>query len=156
MGISNLFSADRILLFDPAGKAKEELIGDLFQRVVAASGLDLHVTEIQNALLERERSMSTGIGQGVAIPHCSSEHVSEVHGALALLPGGIEFQAVDDEPVRVAVLLLLPKNKFEKHIKTLAAVARMFNDQGFRERILASATPEEAAQLIAREEAKLN
>ena len=125
---------------------------ELFDVAARTSGLSDHIDVIRGALLEREASMSTGIGQGVAIPHCSSEYVSEVHGALALLPRGIEFQSVDEEPVRVAVLLLLPKNKFEKHIKTLAAVARLFNNQDFRETILGSTSPERAAELIAEAE----
>ncbi len=156
MRISKLLAADRIILFDPAGKTKENLIEELFQVAVRDTGLEEYSREIRDALLDRERSMSTGIGQGVAIPHCSSERIADVHGALALLSSGLEYQAVDGQPVRVAVLLLLPKKKFEKHINTLAAVARMFNNPDFRVSILNAGTPETAAELIVNEEDRVS
>ena len=92
--------------------------------------------------------MSTGIGLGVAIPHCSSEWVDDVVVSLAVLTRPLEFQAVDDEPVQIVVLLLMPRNRFDRHIKTLASIARMFNDEGFRQKILNAESEEAIYELI--------
>jgi mannitol/fructose-specific phosphotransferase system IIA component (Ntr-type) len=67
---------------------------------------------------------------------------------LAILREGMDFQAIDDVPVRIIVLLLLPKNKFEKHIKTLASVARLFNNEQFRLRILQAKDNEEILSIL--------
>ena len=64
------------------------------------------------------------------------------------LPSPLEFQAVDDEPVQIVVLLLMPRNRFDRHIKTLASIARMFNDESFRKKILAAPDAESINLLI--------
>ena len=148
MEFHELIAKDKIFLMQKPYAAKLELLQDLLDCCLKGTELAEQRDRIWQTLLEREESMSTGIGQGVAIPHCSTDHVDTTLACFALLRTGVDFQSVDDSPVRLVVLLILPKNKFDKHVKTLAAVARLFNDVGFREAILEMDSPEEVHKLI--------
>ncbi len=87
------------------------------------------------ALRAREETMSTGIGFGIAIPHASSERVSEVVAAFGRSDKGIEFDSLDNQPVRFIVLFIVPKDQFQTHLRTLAAIAKFLNDRTVRERL---------------------
>lgn len=76
------------------------------------------------AVTQREKSMSTGIGRGVAIPHAETEVVSEFVGATGHSRKGIDFEAVDGQPVNRVMLFLVPKGQFQKHVHALAAIAK--------------------------------
>lgn len=154
MELHELIKKENIQIFEEPPPDKIRLLKDLLECCVANSELRKLKDTIWETLLEREKSMSTGIGLGVAIPHCSTKHVSEVHGILALLKHGIDFQAVDEQPVRIIVLLLMPKDKFDKHIKTLASIARLFNNEDFRQRILSAASAGEAHEILINESEK--
>ena len=95
------------------------------------------------ALKHREETMSTGIGFGIAIPHASSEDVSEVVAAFGRSTQGIEFDALDNAPVKFVVLFIVPKNQFQTHLRTLAAIAKFLNDRSVRESLAAVATKEQ-------------
>lgn len=153
MDVQEIIPEDRLLILDQVFDDKTQLIEFLFDRCIENTPLTEHRHSIWNTLLEREKSMSTGIGVGVAIPHCSSEYVPDVLGIAGMLKNGVDFQAVDEIPVRIVVLLLMPKKKFEKHIKVLAAIAKLFNNENVRENILKAATPAEAFQVIISESA---
>ena len=144
MELNELITEKNIFLLDSAPSTKEELLALALKDCLDAHQQSADFDAVWTTLLEREKSMSTGIGQGVAIPHCSTEAVSDVRGVLILLKQGIDFESLDAEPVRIIVLMLMPKNKFDRHIKTLAAVARTFSDPAFRRSILAAQTPAEA------------
>ncbi len=87
------------------------------------------------ALRAREETMSTGIGFGIAIPHASSERVTEVVAAFGRSDKGIEFDSLDNQPVRFIVLFIVPKDQFQTHLRTLAAIAKFLNDRTVRERL---------------------
>ena len=91
---------------------------------------------IKNALFEREKSMTTGIGRGIAIPHCNTDAIDDIVVVLALCENGIDFETADSIPVEIAVFLLVPKNKLKQHIKTLANIARLLNNDELREKLL--------------------
>lgn len=149
MDLLDIIPEEKILLVDPEEKHKLEVLHELLDRCLEGQDQsDKGKASIWSALRDREINMSTGIGQGVAIPHCSSEHINDVKGMMAILSKGVDFESVDDEPVRIVILLLLPRNRFEKHIKTLAQVARLFNDPEFRTRILESESPAQVASII--------
>ncbi|MBI3395593.1 MAG: PTS sugar transporter subunit IIA [Spirochaetia bacterium] len=148
MELFELIPPDRIKVVDGTFPNKEEFLRFLLDSCCEKSGLTAVEEDIWTTLLEREQSMSTGIGLGVAIPHCSTDQVNDCLIQLVVLKQGIDFASVDDEPVRIAVLILMPKDKFERHIKTLAAIARLFNDASFRNKVLASETPEEIHALL--------
>lgn len=129
------------ILVKPAAKNRWEMIEEMVD--LAAKNKDIPAEDsaaIKNALIEREKSMSTGIGNGVAIPHCSTTKVSEITTVMALSPKGINFEAIDNEPVKIIILLIVPKDKLTQHIKTLANIAKMMSDVKLREEILSLKT----------------
>lgn len=85
------------------------------------------------ALRQREETMSTGIGFGIAIPHASSDRVTEVVAAFGRAPSGIDFDSLDNAPVRFIVLFVVPRDQFQSHLRTLAAIAKLLNDRTVRE-----------------------
>ena len=95
------------------------------------------------ALKTREETMSTGIGFGIAIPHASSDRVNEVVAAFGRSASGIEFDALDNAPVNFVVLFIVPKDQFQTHLRTLAAIAKFLNDRSVRERLGSAPTAQE-------------
>lgn len=95
------------------------------------------------ALRQREETMSTGIGFGIAIPHASSDRVSEVVAAFGRSEGGIEFDSLDNAPVQFIVLFVVPRDQFQMHLRTLAAIAKLLNDRAVREALKVAKTAEE-------------
>jgi mannitol/fructose-specific phosphotransferase system IIA component (Ntr-type) len=103
------------------------------------------------SLKQREETMSTGIGFGIAIPHCSSDRLTEVVAAFGRSSRGIEFDALDNAPVKFVVLFIVPKNQFQTHLRTLASIAKFLNDRSIREN-LGKATSREEILAIFRAE----
>jgi len=90
---------------------------------------------ILESIRQREETMSTGIGFGIAIPHASSSKVGEVIAAFGRSSVGIQFDALDGEPVFFIVLFVVPKDQFQTHLRTLAAIAKFLNDKTVREEL---------------------
>lgn len=90
---------------------------------------------IYKAIEKRELDLSTGIGLGIGMPHSSTELVDEVVGVFARAPQGIDFQALDNQPVNVVTLFLVPKGLFKTHLTTLASIARVMKNKDFREAV---------------------
>jgi mannitol/fructose-specific phosphotransferase system IIA component (Ntr-type) len=90
---------------------------------------------ILESIRQREETMSTGIGFGIAIPHASSSKVGEVVAAFGRSSVGIQFDALDGEPVFFIVLFVVPKDQFQTHLRTLAAIAKFLNDKTVREEL---------------------
>jgi mannitol/fructose-specific phosphotransferase system IIA component (Ntr-type) len=149
MNLLEIIPEERIFLMKSEGMNKIDLMHKFMDQCIDPILNEPNLKEsIWETLKEREMSMSTGIGLGVAIPHCSSVHIEDVIGGLCLLEDGIDFESVDGIPVRIIVLLLLPKNRFERHIKTLALVAKLFNNAQFREKLLECGSTASAAEAI--------
>ncbi|MCP4137958.1 MAG: PTS sugar transporter subunit IIA [bacterium] len=122
-------------------KAKAKNRWDLIEEMVDLAVKNKEILEeekevVKKALVEREKSMSTGIGNGVAIPHCTTAKVENIIIIMAVTQKGIDFEAIDNNPVKIAILLLVPKNKLTQHIKTLANIAKMMSDEKLREKLL--------------------
>jgi mannitol/fructose-specific phosphotransferase system IIA component (Ntr-type) len=81
----------------------------------------------------RETSMSTGIGLGIGIPHASTDLIDEVTGALGRSTGGIHFDALDNQPVRLVMLFLVPQGQFQRHLHTLAEIAKLLHKPDLRQ-----------------------
>ncbi len=109
---------------------------------------------IVKALLERESLGSTGIGQGIAIPHGKTEKAGELAAALGVSRKGVNFDALDGELVYIFFLLVAPKDTAGPHLKALAQISRLLRDSYFCELIKRCQSPEEIFELIKREEEK--
>jgi mannitol/fructose-specific phosphotransferase system IIA component (Ntr-type) len=145
MTLGNLLTADRII---PEMKSTErwsaivELVDLLVERgEIKAEDRDV----VLAALRAREETMSTGIGFGIAIPHASSDRVTKVVAAFGRSATGIEFDSLDNAPVRFVVLFVVPKDQFQAHLRTLAAIAKFLNDRAVRERL---GTATSAAEIL--------
>ena len=109
---------------------------------------------IVKALLEREELGSTGIGQGIAIPHGKTDKIGELVAIMGISHKGVDFDALDGEPVYIFFLLVTPKDTSGPHLKALAQISRLLRDTYFCELIRRCKTAEEVYQLIRNEEEK--
>ena len=98
---------------------------------------------VRKAVKDRETSKSTGIGYGIAMPHASVAAIADVVAVVARLNPPVDFQALDDQPVRLCVLLLTPQGQFQRHLQTLASFARFLSDKERRAKLENAQTAEE-------------
>lgn len=143
MNLGNLLSKDLIL---PEMQSSERwtAIVELVDLLVARGRVKAEDRDIiLAALRQREETMSTGIGFGIAIPHASSDRISEVVAAFGRSSRGIEFDSLDNAPVKFIVLFVVPKDQFQTHLRTLAAIAKFLNDRTVRDRLGAAGDVED-------------
>ena len=125
-------------------KSKKQLLQELSARAARIAGLPER--DIFDVLWQREQLGSTGLGQGVAIPHGKLGGLKQIVGLFALLAEPIEFDAVDGEPVDIVFLLLAPEGAGADHLKALARISRLLRERGAVEKLRAS---KDAAALYA-------
>ena len=148
MSLGNLLSAEQII---PEMTASErwpaivELI-DLLVRLGKIKAEDRD--NVLGSLKQREETMSTGIGFGIAIPHCSSDRITDVVAAFGRSTAGIEFDALDNAPVKFVVLFIVPKNQFQTHLRTLASIAKFLNDRTTRDKLANAKSTEEILSIF--------
>jgi PTS system nitrogen regulatory IIA component len=116
--------------------SKKQALQELSARAAALTGLSERA--IFETLLERERLGSTGVGQGIAIPHGKLAPESRLYGLFARLETPIDFESVDDQPVDLVFLLLAPETAGADHLKALARIARLLRDQDIAKKLRAS------------------
>ena len=152
MKLSELLSADLVLL--PLEAADKWQAIDALANAAGRAGrwpVD-RLTRVREALVLREKSMTTGMEHGIAIPHAAVEGVPEVTAVLGLSRRGVPFDALDRQPARIIVCLMIPRDKKLLHIKTLAEIARLLSRPGVRTRLLEAGDPEAALAVIRDEE----
>jgi len=125
-------------------KSKKQLLQELSARAARIAGLPER--DIFDVLWQREQLGSTGLGQGVAIPHGKLGGLKQIVGLFALLAEPIEFDAVDGEPVDIVFLLLAPEGAGADHLKALARISRLLRERGAVDKLRAS---KDAAALYA-------
>ncbi|HEY0552042.1 MAG TPA: PTS sugar transporter subunit IIA, partial [Verrucomicrobiae bacterium] len=114
-----------------------EAIDELIANLVAAGKIKPEHREAITAVVrKRETSMSTGIGFGIGIPHASTDLIYEVVGSLGRSAKGVNFDALDNDPVNIAVLFLVPQGQFQKHLHTLADIAKLLHKKDFRKTLM--------------------
>lgn len=145
-GFREALSPDCIIL-DLKGTDKESVITELVDRL-ASKGLLADRSTVLRDVLEREKSMSTGMQHGIALPHAKTEGVSRIVAALGLKPGGVDFKSLDGEPAKVILLLASPGKQAGPHIQVLASAAALLNDEIRRADLLAAQSVEEAAVIL--------
>ena len=149
MTLASLLSPERVVSEMTAREhwpAVLELVDHLVEREP-----DLRETQesILGELKEREEQRSTGIGNGVAIPHCFSEEVEGVSMIFGRSLEGIEFCALDRAPVHFVVLFVVPQSQYTLHLKTLAAIAKILNSAGTRETLTEANGAEQIYEILA-------
>ncbi len=117
-----------------------------------AAGAHADASAVERVLTEREQLQSTGIGEGVAIPHGALPQLETQFASLLIVPEGVEFQAIDGLTVNILFAVITPKRATGEHLKTLARVSRLLRNKAFRDQLVSVPGSKEAYALIAREE----
>lgn len=118
---------------------------------VAARKLGLDADEVLDALLEREGQGSTGVGQGVAVPHARLKSLRRMHGVFLKLEAPVPFDSVDDRPVDLLFVLIGPEEAGVEHLRALARVSRKLRQAELREQLRQARTPDAIYALLVRE-----
>lgn len=146
MLIHDLLSPERIS-FDVHAGSKKRLL-ELVSEKLAENSDDLEQREVFESLISRERMGSTGLGQGVAIPHGRVKGIRHVEAAFLRLAKPLDFEAADGEAVDVLFALAVPEDCGEDHLKLLAHIAELFSEPGFLEKLRATNTTGELLRLL--------
>ena len=112
------------------GVSKKRLLENI-SKLLSKQFSNLDDNEIFNAIMAREQLGSTGLGNGIAVPHCRVPHCETIIGALITLENAIDFDAIDGKKVDLIFLLIVPEEKTDDHIKALGGLAELFNDPNF-------------------------
>ena len=132
MNLGDILSPAQIVP-DLQAKDRWEAIDELINNLVATGKIKPeHRDAISVVVRKRETSMSTGIGFGIGIPHASTDLIHEVTGALGRSSKGVDFDALDNQPVTLVMLFLVPQGQFQKHLHTLAEIAKLLHRNEFR------------------------
>ncbi|HKI76970.1 MAG TPA: PTS sugar transporter subunit IIA [Ignavibacteriaceae bacterium] len=110
------------------------------------------IEKVREAVLEREKIMSTGVGKGFAIPHGKTNSVDEILGAFGKSNNAIDYQSLDGQPVQLVFLLVGKDNLVSTHIKLLSRISRMMNKDEFRESLIKANSEDEILELFTKEE----
>jgi mannitol/fructose-specific phosphotransferase system IIA component (Ntr-type) len=133
MTLGDILTSDSIVS-DLKARDRWEAIEELIDSLVAAGRIaPQHRDAVTTVIRRRETSMSTGIGYGIGIPHASTNLIQSVVGAFGRSRSGIAFEALDGQPVKLVVLFLVPQGEFQKHLHTLADIAKLLHRPEFRQ-----------------------
>jgi len=140
-------------ILDLVATTKDDLLAELAGALaVAESGLDRDV--LLGILRERESLQSTGIGEGVAIPHGKMSGLDHLVATFARSKAGVDFESIDGQPTQLFFLLVVPEQSGGQHLKALARISRFFRDASFREKLLGASDLDEIFRAIEEEDAK--
>jgi nitrogen PTS system EIIA component len=133
---------------------KEGVIRELVELLTTATGTVQAKDELIKAVLSREALGSTGIGQGIGIPHAKSQAVTQLVAAFGLSQKGVNFDSLDGEPAYIFFLLIAPEESAGPHLKALARISRMLKDKYFRDLLKKAKNEAEILRIIQEEDAK--
>lgn len=149
------FLAEEFILVDLKTSDKWDAIHQMVAFLMKTHRVEhMSQEELYETVIEREKSMSTGIGQGIAIPHGRIKKGPAIQGVLAICRDGVDFDSPDGEPVKLLVLIVTPEDKKDLHLKVLSSLSSMVSNEIIRTRLIAAISPEDAMEVIESEEAR--
>ncbi|HME72447.1 MAG TPA: PTS sugar transporter subunit IIA [Myxococcota bacterium] len=152
MKIMDILVRDAVIL-DLSSHAKRDVLAEMAHRLAAAEpGLDEQ--RLLEVLLERESLQSTGIGEGVAIPHGKLPGLKRLIASFARSRAGVDFESIDGLRTQLFFLLVVPEHSGGQHLKALARISRFFRDAAFRKGLLEAERIEDVFRSIEEEDAK--
>jgi len=151
MKISDILT-ENLVVTGLEGNSKDEII-DAMIDLVATSPKVVDKARVRDAIFEREKIMSTGVGNGFAIPHGKTDAVSDIVAAFATTANPIDYQSLDEKPVRLVFLLVGKDNMVGPHIKLLSRISRLMSKEDFRKHLLEVKSPKEVLDMFKHEEA---
>jgi PTS system nitrogen regulatory IIA component len=137
---------------DLKSKSKEEVLRELAKMVAEKEGLD--IDQLVHVLEEREKLGSTGIGDGIAIPHGKLKGLKTLIASFGKSGKGVNFESIDGKPTQIFFLLMAPENTAGMHLKALARISRLLKDKKFRENLIDAKTTDEVYKIIKEEDDK--
>lgn len=150
MLLTDLLSPQRIRI-PLVSDTKADLLRELVDLAIA--GVEVKDSEdVLRAVQDREEVLSTGIGSGVAIPHGKSSSVQELVLAAGVARDGVDFEALDGQPVQLFFLLVGPDSSAGQHVKALSRISRLLRRDTFRERLVAASDPQEFYAILSEAE----
>ena len=138
------------IIADLQATNKKGVLEELTGPVAAIAGIDKE--KLVNVLLERERLGSTGIGNGIGIPHGKMKDLEELVIGFGLSRTGVDFESIDGNPAHIFFVLMTPENSTGLHLKLLARISRILKHDSFRERLMSAADTEEIYNIIKEED----
>ena len=150
MEISDLLKPDAVIMLKAS--SKKHVLQELAKR--AAHITEIGERKIFDTLLERERLGTTGVGNGIAIPHGKFSELSVLHGVFARLEKPVDFEAIDDHPVDLIFLLLAPEQAGADHLKALARVSRLLRDSTTCDKLRGATNTDGLYMLLTQSEAQ--
>ena len=147
------FLSENVIKINLEAEDKMEAIEELIDLLISEHEISLRDRDkILEVVFQREHSISTGVGEGIAIPHGSIDVIDDIIGAIGISSKGIDFDSFDGAPVYIVILLLVPKTKFGKHIKTLAQIARTLGQVSIRNSICSAGSSEKVLNILEQSE----
>lgn len=146
------FLAENCVLTDLEGKTKKAVVMELVEVLAKKKSQLKNVDKVVEAIMKRESTGSTGIGQGVAIPHAKSEDVSKIVASLGISKAGIDFDSLDGEPVYIIFLMVAPPESISEHLQAIAKISRLLKDKFFRQSLRDAQTASEIIKIIKEED----
>jgi len=148
MDLGDILSREQIIT-DLRAANRWEAIDELIENLVMTGKIKPeHQEAIAAVVKKRESSMSTGIGFGIGIPHASTDLIYEVVGSLGRSTKGVSFDALDNQPVNLVMLFLVPQGQFQKHLHTLANIAKLLHKADFRQALEQATDADAMLQII--------
>lgn len=152
MKICELVSED-LIIAELKGKTKKQVLEEMVNKLtVREAGLD--TVELLKVLMEREKLGSTGIGNGIAIPHGKLKGIKALVVAFGKSTRGVDFDSMDGKPVHLFFLLIAPENSAGAHLKALARLSRLLKDNSFRQKLIGLSDPKSLYKTIVQEDEK--
>jgi PTS system fructose-specific IIC component len=137
-----------------ASKTKDDVLEEMVDILNNAGKIQSKETVLK-AIIDRERIMTTGIGNGVAVPHCKTAAVGRLVAALGISREGIDFEAPDNQPARLIFILVAEEDNPGPHVRALAKLAKLLSREEVRDALLTSSSPEDLLQIIRHKEEEL-
>lgn len=136
MHLTDIVKGVEQIVPDMKAATRWEAIDELIDLLVRTGKIkEENRAAVTEAVKKRETSMSTGIGLGIGIPHAATDLITDVVGAFGRSTKGINFDSLDNQPVNLVMLFLVPQGQFQKHLYTLANIAKILHDREFRKRL---------------------
>ena len=151
MKISDILE-EKYVVVNLAGTTKDSIINALID-IACQSPKVLDKEKVRSAIFEREKIMSTGVGNGFAIPHGKTDSVVDVVAAFGITAQPIDYQSLDEKPVRLVFLLVGKDSMVGPHIKLLSRISRLMNKEEFRNKLIQTKSQHEVIETFRQEEA---
>ncbi len=152
MKIMDILVKDAVIL-DLVATEKNEILREMSSALAAAEP-SVPAERLLEVLSEREGLQSTGIGEGVAIPHGKMAGLDRLMASFARSPAGVDFDSIDGQPTQLYFLLVVPEQSGGQHLKALARISRFFRDSAFRDKLMGATTRDDIFRAIEEEDAK--